>query len=111
MGLLPAITGSITISTTPSVIDSTGYYYHHITIYLTGTIGISDTYTIEYYKYDPISAAFVFEDVDDIDYTSTASGTKKCWELSPTPGSGFRVIVTKTNGANVNANYEVIRAA
>ena len=118
MALLPIIKGSVTISTSVVNIDSTGYYYHHIAVYFTSTIQSGDSYTITYYKYNPVAGAWVFHDEDVVDFTSTANragtgGVKKCWEISPTPGDGLRVTLVKTSAAGNNgtADYEIIRSA
>jgi hypothetical protein len=112
MGLLPKIIGTINpITTTPSNIDSTGYYYHHITINWTSAVGVADIYEIIVYKYDPSAAGYVRQMNQIVDYVSTTQGTDLSWELNPTPGDNVRITVAKISGANGSCNYEIIRAA
>jgi len=112
MALLPVIKNPspVAITTTPVQIDSTGYYYHHITIYFTHTIQSGDSYTISYYKYNSVAGAWVLHDEDIVDYGSTGSNRKKAWEIVPTPGDGLRAEVVKTAGNNGTIDYEIIRA-
>ncbi len=116
MALLPIIKSSVSITTSPVNIDSTGYYYHHIAIYITSTIQSGDSYLLSYYKYNPVAGAWVLNDQDVMDFTSTADylgtgGQKKCWEVNASPGDGLRVTLVKLAGNNGTADYEVIRAA
>ena len=108
MGLLPAVTGSGTITTTPSNIDSTGYGIHHITIFLTSTMINGDTFTLETFTYNPVAAAWVKDLPESVTYTSTESGTIKSFQAIPRPGSGLRIVLTKTGGNNLNFDYETI---
>jgi hypothetical protein len=112
MGLLPKIIGTINpITSTPSVIDSTGYYYHHITITFTSAIGVADIYEIVVYKYDPSAAGYVRQMDQLVDYNTTNAGADLAWELNPTPGDNVRVTVAKISGSNGSCNYEIVRAA
>jgi hypothetical protein len=116
VALLPILKGSVSITTSAVNIDSTGYYYHHIAIYITSTIQSGDSYTLTYYKYNPVAGAWVFNDEDIIDFTSTANnagtgGVKKCWEINASPGDGLRVTLIKNTGNNGTADYEIIRSA
>jgi hypothetical protein len=118
MGLLAPVKNSspVAITTTPTDIDSTGYYYHHITIFFSSTIQTGDEYLIEYFKYDPVAADWSFHDWDLVNFVTTQNkagtgGQLKAWELNPTPGSGFRARVTKVSGNDGTINYEIIRAA
>jgi len=111
MGLLPATISTVSITTSPTNIDSTGYYYHHITVFITSTIGVSDIYTIDVYIYNPVAGTWVWRETDQIDFTSSESNTKKAWEINPHPGNGLRVVLTKVAGANGTADYEIVKAA
>src|ERR1043165_997445 len=116
MGLSPVVTGTRAVTTTPTDIDSTGYFYHHVKIFFTHTFGISDSYAIEYYEYDSVTGTWVMNDTDVVDYESIkdvngVANKKKCWEINPTPGSGLRVRVYKLTGADGTLDYEVVKAA
>lgn len=109
MGLLPSITGSGTITTSPTNIDSTGYFYHHITIFITSTIGIADQFNFDVYTYNSITGTWFKDTPDPIDYTSTENGTIKSIQVNPRPGHGLRVTLTKVAGANLNFDYEIVK--
>ncbi len=115
MGLRPAITASYTITTTPTNITSQGYYYHHMTLYFTSTIGASDRYEIIVLKYDPVAGVYKRWDADEVNYSSAGSVADpnlqvRVWELMPSPGSGFKLTITKLAGNNGTLNSEIIQA-
>lgn len=111
MGLAAPITGTGSITTTPVNIDSTGIYIHHIRLFITSTIGASDSYTVSIYVYDPLATTWTLSTTDTIDYTSSSSGTFKVWEVNPRVCSGIRLTLTKTTGNDATYNYEIIKAA
>ena len=116
MGVLPAVIGSKTITTTPSEVLSDGYYYHHITLYFTSTIGATDSYEIVQYKYNPVAEVYVRQFADTVNFescgsTSDASKQDRAWEMNPTPSSGVKLIITKTAGNNGTLDYEIIKAS
>ena len=116
MGLKPKETGGpLTISTTPTTVESTGYYYHHITIFFTHTFGASDSYELVQYKYDPVLGDYRRMLKDIVDYeavgsTGTASLQDRTWEMNPTPGDGVKIVLTKLAGNNGTINYEIVKA-
>lgn len=116
MGLKPKETGGpLTISTTPTTIETTGYYYHHITVFFTHTFGTSDSYEIILYKYDTVAGDYQRMLKDIVDYaaigsTTTASLQDRSWEAPPTPCDGVKLVITKLAGNNGTINYEIVKA-
>jgi hypothetical protein len=115
MGLHAATTGSPTITTTPTTLTSTGYAYHHVKLFFTGTIGASDRYEIIVYSYDPIATAFIRQYSDEVNFdtcgnTATLALQDRTWELVPTAGDGLQLVITKLAGADRVVNYQIIQA-
>lgn len=117
MGINTPTTGSFAISTTPVDIvtpTSSTYAFWHIKIFLTYTLGTSDSIEVIQYSYDPVATAYVRQQTDTITYvvvgnTPTAGLQSKVWEMNPTPGQGVKLTITKLAGADGTANYEIIK--
>jgi len=115
MGINTPITGAINITTTPADIQTpTALAYWHIKIFLTYTLGVSDSFEVIQYSYDPIATSFVRQQSDIVNYvsvgeTAVAANQNKCWEMSPTPGQAVKLTITKLTGTDGTANYEIIK--
>lgn len=116
MGLQPIQTGSISITTTPVNITSSGYFYHHITVFVTSTVGSTDSYEIIVLEYDPIAATYARMDSDIINLSwvggsLTPTLQNRIWKYTPSPGNGVRLTITKLAGNNGTANYQIVQAS